>query len=66
MNKAKCEECKKKTGLTGITCRCGKHCCVSHIQAEAHNCTYDYRKEGLKALSTMLVSVVADKMDGRL
>lgn len=62
----RCEECRKKTGLMGITCRCGKHCCVSHIQSEAHNCTYDFRTEGMKALSTMMVTVIADKVDSRI
>ncbi len=61
-----CDECKKKVGLMGMKCRCGKCYCVSHIVAEEHNCTYDYKTEGLKTLSTLMVAVVADKMDGRL
>lgn len=42
-NKKRCWECKKKVGLTGITCRCGYVYCSSHRYGDQHNCTFDYK-----------------------
>lgn len=64
--KPKCTECKKKLGLLGIKCRCDKVFCTHHIMAESHNCTYDYRGEAMKALSTNMVLVSHDRLEGRI
>ncbi len=64
--KAKCSECKKKLGLIGIKCRCEKMFCTAHIMAETHNCSYDYRGEAMKALSTSMVAVTHDRVEGRI
>ncbi len=64
MNKSsstRCEECKKKIGIVAIKCRCGKTLCTSHITAEQHACSFDYRAEGLKTLSTTMVTVAGDR-----
>jgi len=37
------EGCKKRIGLTGIECRCGKRFCGVHRYAEDHECTFDYK-----------------------
>lgn len=39
----RCDTCKKKVGLTGITCRCGGLYCGSHRYAQQHACTFDYK-----------------------
>ena len=42
---ARCEECKKKLGIYDYKCKCGKLFCISHLHAQAHNCTFDYKAE---------------------
>ena len=39
----RCNECRKKVGLTGFKCKCGQTFCGTHRYAEAHACTYDYK-----------------------
>lgn len=48
--KNRCYTCKKKVGLLGFECKCGRLLCASHRQAEEHDCCYDYRAEGKKAI----------------
>ena len=64
--KLTCSECKKKLGLIGIKCRCDKMYCTAHIMAETHNCSYDYRGEAMKTLSTTMIAVTHDRVDGRI
>ena len=48
-----CEHCtsKKISILMPFTCKCGyTQLCTKCRLAEAHNCTYDYKKEGHKIL----------------
>ena len=61
--KNRCSHCNKKIGILGIKCRCGKLCCTSHVTAEAHNCTFDYKTTGQQQLSTMLVHVAPERME---
>jgi hypothetical protein len=44
--KNRCDKCKKKLGIMEYICKCEKRFCISHLQAEEHNCIYDYKKEG--------------------
>merc|ERR1739845_47309 len=44
--KAKCGMCKKKLGLTGFECKCGKQFCSVHRYSDKHNCSFDYMTEG--------------------
>jgi len=46
----RCEECHKKLGLMEYKCKCGKLFCISHLHAEYHKCTFDYRAEGKEQL----------------
>jgi hypothetical protein len=55
--------CKKKLGLTGFACRCGDYYCSAHRSDEVHHCSYDYRGENMKHLSSMLVKVNGTKID---
>ncbi len=57
----RCDECKKKVGLMAMKCRCEKTLCTSHITAELHSCTFDYRTEGVKTLSTVMVTVTGNR-----
>jgi AN1-like Zinc finger len=45
MSIPRCEVCKKKLGLMEYKCKCEKLFCISHLQAETHSCTFDYKKE---------------------
>lgn len=36
------------------TCKCGKVFCITHLQAEEHACTYDYRTEKQALLKQQL------------
>ncbi len=63
-NRCCAEGCKKKIGLLDIECRCGKKHCSLHRQAELHNCTYDFKKDGLRVLENQLGSaVIAKKLE---
>lgn len=50
MKKTVCEQCKKKLGLLHYQCKCEKLFCITHLSAETHNCTYNYKEEGKKIL----------------
>lgn len=47
---SRCEQCKKKLGLLGIKCKCGKDLCITHIAYEAHTCSFDYKSEAIERL----------------
>jgi hypothetical protein len=55
--------CRIKLGLTAITCKCGIQFCNSHRAAEAHNCTYDYRGDAFKQLSSIHLKVTGTKLE---
>jgi hypothetical protein len=61
--KKRCAQCNKKVGILGIKCRCGKLCCTSHVTAETHSCTFDYKTAGQQQLSTMLVHIGPERME---
>ena len=42
----RCTYCKKKLGVLEYKCKCGNLYCITHLHAELHNCTYDYKEEG--------------------
>lgn len=44
--KAKCGVCKKKLGLTGFECRCGKQFCAIHRYTDKHDCSFDWETLG--------------------
>lgn len=50
----RCEHCKKKLGVYEHKCKCGKLLCITHLQAEEHACTYDYKSEGKTILKKKL------------
>lgn len=62
--KNRCFVCKKKVGLLGFECKCGRLLCTSHRQAEEHDCDFDYRAEGKKRLADANPLVAFSKVDG--
>lgn len=38
------EGCRKKLGLSGIDCKCGKTFCTGHRMPLDHDCTFDFKK----------------------
>ncbi len=65
-NKKRCcaADCKKKLGLLGFDCRCGKHFCSSHRHPDTHTCTFDHRGASKAVLTAALQSCIADKLGG--
>jgi len=37
-------------------CKCEKRFCISHLQPQEHNCTFDYRKEASKEIQLKMDS----------
>ena len=60
--KPRCPMCNKKLGLMIFTCQCEKRFCISHVQPELHNCTYDHKTKQRQELRKQLPQVVADKV----
>ena len=58
-----CEACQKKLSLTAFPCRCGGLYCPAHRSDIDHKCSYNYRAESMKNLSTILVKVSGKKID---
>lgn len=65
--KSRCHECNKKLGIMVHECKCGKQFCISHLQAEMHQCLYDHRTESRKQLEKeQCVGKLVDKMSDRI
>ncbi len=63
-SKNRCEKCNKKLGVMIHICKCKKQFCISHLQAEEHNCTYDYKLEGRKKIKQENdVGPLSDKLE---
>ncbi len=58
--KTRCYQCHHRLGLIAMTCKCGQLFCQTHLPAEEHKCTFDYRATGTAQLSTIMVAVRAD------
>ena len=59
--KRRCHACKKKVGLTALTCRCGGIFCGQHRYSDKHDCTFDYKKLGKEQLIKLNPLIVGDK-----
>ena len=61
---ARCEQCKKKLVVCEYKCKCGKLFCITHLYAEEHNCTYDYKTEGQIQLKKIIdVGPLSSKLE---
>ena len=50
----RCEQCRKKLGISEYKCKCGKLFCITHLHAEEHNCTYNYKQEAQDRLKKQI------------
>ncbi len=50
----RCEQCKKKLGVMEYKCKCGRVFCITHLHAEEHKCTYDYKQEGQQNIKKII------------
>lgn len=66
VDRSRCAECKKKVGLTGIECRCGKVYCGAHRMAEKHACTFDFKTFGRQNIEKQNERVVAQSLVDKL
>lgn len=60
--KKKCGMCKKKLGLTGFECRCGKFYCGLHRYSDQHACPFDYKSDGRKLIAAANPAVRGEKV----
>ena len=60
--KPRCPVCNKKLGLMVFTCKCEQRFCITHMQPELHNCTYDHKAQQRKELKKQLPHVCAEKV----
>jgi len=42
--KQRCEKCNKKL-IIEYKCKCEKQFCISHLNAEEHSCTFNYKQQ---------------------
>jgi predicted nucleic acid binding AN1-type Zn finger protein len=40
----RCEKCRKKLVIE-YKCKCEKIFCITHLHAEEHDCTFDYKEK---------------------
>jgi hypothetical protein len=66
VDRTRCTECRKKVGLTGIECRCGKVYCGAHRIAEKHACTFDFKTFGRENIEKANERVVAQSLVDKL
>lgn len=60
----RCAQCNKKLGIIMVMkCHCEKMFCAKHRYAEAHNCSYDFKKEGQKSIAKENPLIVASKVN---
>ncbi|NXX80728.1 ZFAN5 protein, partial [Urocolius indicus] len=60
--KNRCFTCRKKIGLTGFDCRCGKLFCAIHRYSDMHGCPYDYKAEAAEKIRKENPIVIAEKI----
>ncbi|XP_047072285.1 zinc finger A20 and AN1 domain-containing stress-associated protein 10-like [Lolium rigidum] len=61
--KSRCEACRKKVGLLGFACRCGRTYCGMHRHAGAHACEFDYKAAGREQIARQNPLIAASKLD---
>ena len=62
-SRKRCLVCRKKVGLTGFSCKCGKLFCGEHRYAEAHACEFDHKACERRKIAQDNPVVVASKLD---
>lgn len=59
---SRCNQCRKKVGLTGFKCKCGETFCGQHRHAESHCCSFDYKTVQRQKLADSNPVVQAQKV----
>ena len=54
--------CKKKLDLVPFECKCSLKFCTEHRLPEAHNCTYNFKKNGREILKKNNPVVINQKI----
>ncbi|KAL0004194.1 hypothetical protein SO802_011755 [Lithocarpus litseifolius] len=57
-----CFGCRRKVGLTGFQCRCGKLFFAEHQYTDRHVCSYDYKATGCEAIARINPVIKATKI----
>ncbi|XP_060523601.1 AN1-type zinc finger protein 6 [Cylas formicarius] len=60
--KNRCATCRKKVGLTGFECRCGRLFCAVHRYSDKHDCSFNYREMGAQEIRRNNPVVVGEKI----
>lgn len=55
--------CKKKVNIVGFTCRCSKEFVFCSKHLNAHECTFDFRKDAQERIKKDNPIVIASKID---
>ena len=63
MEKKKCKVCNKKLGITALQCKCKNYYCNLHFHFSKHECSFDYKEEARKTLSTTIGGGEFKKID---
>jgi len=58
--------CKKKLQFSDFECRCGTRYCGDHKGSMDHACTFDYKADANKHLSTQMVKCAGERMRDKL
>ncbi|KAH7441484.1 hypothetical protein KP509_03G040000 [Ceratopteris richardii] len=59
----RCMVCQKRVGLVGFKCRCGDLFCATHRYSDRHDCSFDYKAAGRKAIAKENPVVKASKIE---
>lgn len=54
--------CRKKLGLTGFKCKCGKLLCGTHHLPECHSCEFDHKTHGREKIASENPLIAASKI----
>lgn len=60
--KSRCASCRKRVGLTGFYCRCGKLFCGLHRYSDQHQCDFDYKADAQAKIRKENPVVVGEKI----
>ena len=59
---SRCGVCKKKLKLMPFYCKCNNKFCITHVQPEEHECTFDHKTELRNQLKKSLIKCVNEKI----
>jgi len=61
--KIRCAMCRKRVGLAGFECRCGKIFCSAHRYTDQHDCQFDYKSDAQAKIRKENPQVVGEKFN---